>query len=117
MIVRLRMLLVVVIPSTLLWESVTICHLNPPKAVRTAEVSAQGYGRKPWSMAVFVLDSIRWLDEQRLELSSLVHSFVVCVEYTYTVIEDGLVRRQIQPAPPWYRPRLAFKALLPNRLE
>lgn len=117
MIVRLRMLLVVVIPSTLLWEPVTICHLNPPKAVRTAAISAQGYGRKPWSMAVFALDSIRWLDEQRSELSSLVHSFVVCVEYIYTVIEDGLARRQIQPTLPWYRPRLAFKALSPNRLE
>src|SRR5277367_5772384 len=44
MIVGLRMLWVVVIPSTLLWDSVPIGHLNRRKAVQTVSVSAQRQG-------------------------------------------------------------------------
>jgi hypothetical protein len=68
-------------------------------------------------MAVFVLDLIRWFDEQRSEPSSLAHSSVVGVEYASTAIEDGFARRQIQPAVLWYSSRLAIKALSSNRLE
>jgi len=40
------MLWIIVVPSTLLWESVTICHLSPPLADQVTAL-ARGLERRP----------------------------------------------------------------------
>jgi hypothetical protein len=67
--VRLRMLWVIEIPSTLLWEPVTIGHLNPPRVVQAAAL-AQRYEPKPWEC---MADLGRGLGERGSDFSSLAH--------------------------------------------
>lgn len=69
----LCMLWIIVVPSTLLWESVTICHLNPPLADQVTAL-ARGLERRPsWCMVGPGGDLGRRFGERGSDPSSLAH--------------------------------------------
>lgn len=86
--------------------AVGICNHRPSKSTQGSPNCCsigQEVGNKLQSMAVFVLYLIRWFYERRSKLSSLVHSFALCIEYASIAIENGFARRQIHPVLPQSR--------------
>jgi hypothetical protein len=88
------MLLIIVIPSTLLWESVTICHLNPPQ---TDEVTAfaRGWERRPSKYRVGPGGDLgRRFGERGSDSASLAHRSAEEVVGASTTIEASMMRER-----------------------
>lgn len=68
----LRVLWVIETRSTLLWESVSICHLNPPRIERAAAL-APNRERRPWRRVETLGGLCRGFGERGSDLSSLAH--------------------------------------------